>query len=140
MGSAIYLVLERELEGVDTMMNGKPLCHEIDHITALCRKLKVKDLWEFFSANPDEMADFFEAEAESWENNEEPPSADQLGPEEWFSPADGLVTVRALIELINREKQGLKEPDGVLADLRDMERILSAAKAHGVGWHLEVDF
>jgi hypothetical protein len=40
MGSALYIVLERDLAGVDTMMDGKSLSHEIDHITSLCRKLE----------------------------------------------------------------------------------------------------
>ena len=140
MGSAIYIVLDRDLPGVDTMMSGKPLSHEIDYITTLCKKLKVKDLWEFCSANPGEMADFFEAEAESWENGVEPPTEEELDPEEWFPAAEGLVTVRALLEFINRDRSGLKDPEWVLEDLANMERILSAAEAHGVGWRLEVDF
>lgn len=139
MGSAIYIVLEQELADVDTMMNGKPLSREIDRISALCRKLKIKDLWEFCSANPDEMADFFDAEAEYLEN-EDGPTTDMLEPEEWFSPEEGLAIVTALKEYITGDNHGLKNPDGILEDIGEMERILNAAKAHGVGWHLEVDF
>ena len=51
-----------------------------------------------------------------------------------FQADDGLATVRAL------QPEPEAQVDDVVQDLRELENVLEAAKQHGVGWHLEVDF
>jgi hypothetical protein len=51
-----------------------------------------------------------------------------------FTAQDGLATIRALAS------HAVARADGVTQNLRECERILSAAAQHGVGWHFEVDF
>lgn len=140
MGTAFYIVLEKSLPDIDTTMSGKCLAIDADNIAKLCRKLKVKDFWDFTSENPDELAEFFETESKDWEAGEKPPTAEELGPEEWFPASKGLKTIRALLDFLDNKNSGLEDTQGVIEDLKDMERILNAAEAHGIGWHMEVSF
>jgi hypothetical protein len=122
MGSAHYIVLEKEIDGLDTMMDGKSLSRHIEALDDAARKLGVRPLSEFFSMPPDELAEFLD-------------DADdiQLPPLKQFSAQDGLATVRALLT------HTPVHADHVVDDLRECERILSAAGEHGVGWHFQID-
>jgi hypothetical protein len=145
--SRVYIVLERDLAVGDTEIPGL-LFHILikSDLGPLFSKLNIRDFWSFYSAEPDKMAEFFNSKPEMWEEGEEPPTGDELWPEDWFSPAEGLVTVRTMIEMIknnpevflNRRNSDLGEV--ITMKLRDMEEILSTAEVHGVRWHLEVGF
>jgi len=91
------------------------------------RQLGVRPLSEFFSADPAQLAEFMEGEGIEV-GDTAPPALQQ------FTAQDGLATVRALAS------QAVAQADGVAQDLRECERILSAAARHEVGWHFEVDF
>lgn len=95
------VVFERDLPGVDTEIRGQLLYMVISNMETLFSRLKLKDFRSFYSADPEKMALFFNEKEELWEKGEEPPTADEFWSEEWFSPAEGLVTVRALIEAVN---------------------------------------
>lgn len=144
--SRVYIVLEQDLAGVDTVFSSELLYMAINHLQSLFSRFKIRDFWSFYSADPEKMAEFFDEKEELWEKGEESPTADELWSEEWFSPTEGLVTVRALIEAINnnpdvfRNRPNLNIAEIITAALRNMERTLSTAEAHGVHWHLEVDF
>lgn len=126
MGSAHYIVLEREIDGLDTMMDGKSLSRHIESLDETARKLGVRPLSEFFSIAPEQAAEFMEGEGVE--------AGDiQLLPLQQFPAQEGLSTVRALLSLPQ------VQADHVAEDLRQCERILSAAAQHGVGWHFEID-
>jgi hypothetical protein len=83
---------------------------------------------DFFSAPPEELADFAEDHGVTLE---------QLpNPEKWFPAENGLETVKTMIE--EGEKRQLDVH--AMADLREFQKVLEAAKEHGIGWHLAVDF
>jgi len=127
MGAAHFIVLERRIAGLETNMDGKELSRHLDTLDDVARELGVRPLSEFFSADPGEVRELLEDE-------DLDASAVELPPLQQFPARDGLATVRALAA------HPAGRVDGVAEDLRECERILSAAEQHGVGWHLEIDF
>lgn len=125
MGTAYFIVLERKIDGLDTGMDGKSLSRHIESLDDAARKAGVRPLSEFFSADPEETAEFMEGEGME-------ASEIELSPLQQFSAQDGLATVRALLPLTH--------DDRVAMDLRECERILEVAAQHGVGWHFEIIF
>ena len=126
MGAAYFIVLEREIDGLDSSMDGKSLSRQIDALDAAARELGVRPLSEFFSADPEQLAEFMEGEGID-EGDFELPALEQ------FSVLEGLTTVRALAA------HQVAQAEGVENDLRECERILSVTAEHGVGWHFEID-
>ena len=126
MGSAHYIVLERKIEGLDTVMDGKSLSRHIESLDVAARELGVRPLSEFFSIAPEQAAEFMEGEDVDTGDIELPPV-------QQFSAQEGLTTVRALLSHTQAH------PDHVAEDLRECERILTVAAQHGVSWHFEID-
>ena len=125
MGVAYFIVLERKIDGLDTMIDGKSLAQTAEVLDAIASQLGVRPISEFISVDPAEAADFMSGEGVDV-GDMELPALQQ------FSTEDGLATVRALLSR--------PEAQPAIRDLRDCDRILSIAAQHGVGWHLEVDF
>ncbi len=122
MGAAYFIVLERKIDGVDTGMDGKSISRDMETLDDAARELGVRPLSEFFSADPEQMAEFMEEAGDI-----------ELPPLQQFSAQDGLATIRALAT------HPAAQADGVAQDLNECERILNAAAQHGVGWHFEID-
>jgi hypothetical protein len=121
MGVAYFIVLEREIDGLDTMMDGKLLARTSEVLDAIATEAGVRPISEFISIDPAQAAEFLDSDI-----GDVP-----LPPLQQFSAEEGLAAVRALL--------ACPEAQPALQDLRDCERILNAAAQHGVGWHLEVD-
>ena len=122
MGAAYFIVLERQIDDVDTGMDGKSISRHMESLDDAARELGVRPLSEFFSADPEQMAELMEEAGDI-----------ELPPLQQFSTEEGLATVRALAA------HTAARADGVAQDLRECERILTAAAQHGVGWHFEID-
>ena len=120
MGVAYYIVLEKKIDGLDTMMCGKLLANHIESLDLVASDLGVRPLSEFYSIDPEEAAELAEMDV-----------SEVKLPLEQYSAEDGLVTVRALLPR--------PEAQPVLHDLKDCERILTSAAQHGVGWHFQID-
>ncbi len=133
MGAAYFIVLERKIDGLDTMMDGKSLAHAIETLDAAATRLGVTPLSNFFSIDPEQAAEFLLEEGGEGAGIELPPL-------QQFSAQAGLATVRALLAHLQAKPRSVKDAEGVVGDLRECERILSAAAEHGIGWHFEVDF
>ncbi len=127
MGVAYFIVLERKIDGVDSGMDGKCLARNIEALDAAAARLGVRPLSDFLSADPAQVSEFLKGEGMEVAESEFPPLRQ-------FAAQDGLLTVRALAA------HAAAKADGVARDLHECERILTAAAAHGVGWHFEVDF
>jgi hypothetical protein len=121
MGAAYYIVLEKQIEGLDTMMDGKRLSKNIESLDAVARELGILPLTSFTSMDAGAIKTIFGDDAEGIE----------VPPMIQFSAEDGLKTVRALLPR--------PEAQPALNDLKDCERILTAAAQHGVGWHFQID-
>ncbi|HXI71452.1 MAG TPA: hypothetical protein VNN22_13940 [Verrucomicrobiae bacterium] len=120
MGAAHYIVLERAIAGLDTLIDGKSLSRNMESLDAAARQLGVRPLSEFFSMDPEELAEFMDGADDV-----------ELPPLQQFSAQEGLATVRALLSR--------PEAQSAIQDLQDCERILNVAAEQGVGWHFQID-
>ena len=117
MGAALYIVLERQIEGFNPFVNGKELSQEEEELAANARDLGVTPLMDFYSTSEEEAEEFgFEA-----------------APEAWFTAEQGLATVNALLAHV-------QDKSAVVSDLQEFARVLEEARRHQVRWHLGVDY
>lgn len=128
MSSALYIVLDRAVPGLDTFMNGKALAAAEEVVTAHCERLGVRDLWSFYSVDPLDVAD----PLDDVDDFGDPDGS--VATEAWFPVREGLTTIRAL-----RGALPGQTGTAVLEDLGDMERILAEAERAGARWFLAVD-
>lgn len=132
MGVAIFIVPEREPEGVDTFVDGKAVARVSDQVwDEVCAQAGVPSIFSYVSMNPEELEALME------EGGTASPAG--LPPEEWFEPADGLAWTRALAGHLRAHPQAVQDSTGVLGDLADYERIFEGLQAQGIRWHFQVD-
>jgi hypothetical protein len=139
MGAAYYISLERMIDGFDAIgaIDGKALAAEGQRLDRLAADLGVRPLADFFGGGLDDILDPAP--------DEEDPLGDALflihGPSEpWFHPREGLGTVRTLRQHIRGNRAAVRNTERVLFDLECFERVLERAEAHGIRWHLSIDF
>jgi hypothetical protein len=135
MAASLYIVVEGEDPGFDIFVNGHALARNEDALEALAERLRVSPLLEFFSADENSMALLLEQGAGN------PDWARHLPEPQWFSPAEGLVTIRALIAFLATAPAALgSETHPVLLELREYERVLAKTAQRGLRWHLAVSW
>lgn len=131
----MYIVVEGEDPGFDIFVNGRSLARNEDALERLALRLGVRPLIEFFSADENSMSLLIEEGA----GNQD--LLRRLPPPQWYSPADGLVTVRALLEALSDEPQLLGTEGGqVISELREYDRVLEKTRARDLRWHLAVSW
>ena len=132
MAQAMLITLEKDVPGASEAYakskTGKALAREADRIDLAARTRKVAQPASLLSENP--AALMAEMEAQGFD-----PNKMRIPPEQWFPAADGLVTVRALIEHVNANLNNFKQPNPILRDLKAAEALLAAAEAAGVRFH-----
>jgi hypothetical protein len=132
MAQAILVTLERQVPGASEAYAkakaGKALARESDRIDTAARTKKVSQITSLLSENP--AALMAEMEAQGFD-----PKKMRIPPEQWFPAADGLATVRGLIEHVSANLNNFKQPNPILRDLRAAEALLAAADAAGVRFH-----
>lgn len=145
MGVALFIVPEREVDGLDTLVDGKALAHLKD-LDGLAHKAGVRPLMEFFSAGPDDLLGILGEEGDDGEMHL--PAGIELPEVAWFDAAAGLVTIRGLLRHLadHPEKDvlpGLTREgvgaDWLVEDLLGFEEVLLGLDREGVRWHLSVD-
>jgi hypothetical protein len=135
MAASLYIVVEGEDPGFEIFVNGQALARNEDALEQLAMRLKVSPLLQFFSIDKNSMALLLEQEAGSRD------LPCHLPQPQWFSAADGLLTVRALIDFLSTAPVALgSETQPVLIELREYERVLAKTAQHGLRWHLEVSW
>ena len=135
MAASMYIVVEGEDPGYDIFVNGRALARYEDALERVALRLGVKPLIEFFSADENSMSLLIEEGAGN------PELIRRLPPPQWYSPADGLATVRALISALEDDPQQLgTEGPQVLTELQEYARVLEKASAAGHRWHLAVSW
>jgi hypothetical protein len=131
MASALYIVLQQKVAGVDaSSVGGKFLARNLEMLDALASKLNVRALGDLISVNPAETSAFLEGEGVNDEGILMPP-------EQWFEPDEGTRTVVALLNSL-RSTQGVDAR--LIQDLESCERVFAAAQTAGVSFHFAVDF
>jgi len=131
----MYIVVEGEDPGFDIFVNGRALARYEDALERLALRLGVRPLIEFFSADENSMSLLIEEGAGN------PDLMRRLPPPQWYGPADGLGTVRALVASLQDDPQQLgTEGTQVLAELQEYERVLEKTMRAGLRWHLAVSW
>jgi len=133
VGGNYSIVLEKKIENLDPSIDGKALARAMESLEELALIRNVRPLTGFTSVDPSAATDFLLGEGI-------PPTDVNLPPVQQFSPEDGLTTVRALISHLNVQPSAVRNPEAVLTDLRNCERVLTRAQQHDVRWHFKVDF
>lgn len=124
MAAAYNIVLEKKIDGLNTLMDGKSLVWNIEALITAARQLGVRPLTDFFSVPPERVVSFMKVVGMDAAGVEIPPLR-------YYPATEGLTTVQAL----------LKNPPthDVVSDLQDCERILLAAAQSGAGWRFVID-
>lgn len=131
MAASMYIVVEGEDPGYDIFVNGRALARQEAAVERLAHTLGVKPLLDFFSADENSMALLIEEGAGN------PDLLHKLPPPQWFGPAEGLLTVRELIDALEREPRRIgNESAAVLSELMEYERVLTKTAERGLRWHL----
>ena len=165
MSTALFVVLQREIEGVDpTNTNGKAVSRHCDALDEICTEIGLRPLSELTSMDPAELAGLL-ADGPLEEELSELPAelqdavgeatqainqaisdanaeiaAHGLPAEEWFAPALGLEVVRGLQAHISANRKSVSQPDPILKDLAELEQVLLVAQEHAVPFHFAWDF
>ncbi len=135
MAASLYVVIEGEDPGFDIFVNGHALARNEDALERLAERLKVSPLLEFFSADENSMALLLE------QGTGNPDWAQHLPEPQWFNPANGLVTVRALLDFLGGQPAALgSDTAPVLSELHEYERVLCKAAHRNLRWHLAVSW
>lgn len=131
----MYIVVEGEDPGFDTFVNGRSLARHEDALEKLALALKVRPLIDFFSADENSMALLIEEGAGDQE------LLRRLPPPQWYSPAEGLQTVEALVEALRDDPQQLgTEGKQVISELKEYAEVLAKARDRQMRWHLAVSW
>ena len=71
----------------------------------------------------------------------DPDWARHLPEPQWFDPAQGLVTVRALICFLSKTPVSFgSDTQPMLAELREYETVLTKTQKYDLRWHLAVSW
>ena len=114
MGVALFIVPEREVEGLDTFVDGKALAH-VENLDDLALAAGVRPLMEFFSASPDDFLGVLGEEGDDGELHL--PEGTESPPVEWFDAESGLATVRGpdrlpVVPTLGGSKEPTHRPSG----------------------------
>jgi hypothetical protein len=135
MAASLYIVVEGEDPGFDIFVNGHALARNEDALERLAERLNVASLLEFFSADENSMALLLDQGAEN------PDWPMPLPQPQWYEAADGLRTIRALIDYLVQDTGALSsETQPALSELREYERVLRKTAQHGLRWHVAVSW
>lgn len=132
MGAAYYIVLDREIIGLDPFVNGKAIARESERLAQVTKNLGLRDVNEFVSADPDELLSMAE------ELGVELPNAPP--PEAWFAPKEGLNWTSQLESHLADNPHDVGNASAVLEDLAEYRNVLIAAETHAARWHFAVDY
>ena len=131
----MYIVVEGEDPGFDIFVNGRSLARHEDALEKLALQLGVRPLIEFFSADENSMSLLIEEGAGN------PEIMRRLPPPQWYSAADGLATVRALLDALAEEPLLLgTDGERVLSELHEYAVVLEKTQVRELRWHLAVSW
>jgi hypothetical protein len=133
MAQSVVVTLEKELleayAAYSKAASGKALARESDRLDFAARRCDVTSLTSLLSESPASL--IAQLEAEGFD-----PAKMRVPPEEWFTAAEGLKTVRALAEHVYANLNDFKQPNPILRELRAAEALLVEAEKAGVRFHL----
>lgn len=131
MAQSIVVTLEREIPAsaaYGKAGTGKALARESDRLDSAARRRGVMPPTQLLSENQAALVEQMKAEGFD-------PTKMRLPAEQWFSAAEGIKTVRALVEYVSANLNDFKQPNPILRDLKAAETLLVAADAAGIRFH-----
>jgi hypothetical protein len=130
MAAGWSVILEGEVPGIAPAAgSGKSLLYFQRQIDDLAKRLKLSPLSGFFSrSRADILAYLQDAGVER--------DPESVPDEQWFDPADGLATVRGLLDSLREDPTSVPDPVKIIADLEQIESALVGAAESGVRFHL----
>jgi hypothetical protein len=131
MALAIVVTLEKELPASVAYAkagSGKALARESERLDTAARVVKVAAITSLLSESQAALAEQMREQGFD-------PAKMRLPPEQFFPAADGLKTVRELIDHVGANLNNFKQPNPILRDLKAAEALLAAAEAAGVKFH-----
>src|SRR5262245_30181977 len=124
------VVLQQVLSGdAANADSGKALLYYQRQIDELAERLELVPLSRFFSRSPHDIAAYLRTQGVE-------PNLDDLPEEEWYDAADGLRTARGLLEALADAPKSVPQPEKIIADLQEIERILIVAERETTRFHL----
>ena len=130
MGAALFIVLDNEKPGFNTMVDGKAIGKAANELDEICRSIGLPSIHSFVSMSMDEISDML---------------GDKLAqrlPEvavKWFDADAGLRYFERLAARLEENPGSLARADRVLADIAGYLSVVRQAKAIGAKWRLCVD-
>jgi hypothetical protein len=132
MALALVVTLEKEMPGAfaaySKAKTGKALARESDRLSTASRRCNVPALTSMLSES--QAALIAQLQADGFD-----PTKMRIPPEQWFSAADGLKSVRGLMAHVTANLNDFKQPNPILRDLKAAEVLLVAAESAGVRFH-----
>ena len=132
MALAIVVTLEKEIPAAQAAYakagTGKALARESDRLDTAARAKKVEALTSLLSESQAALAEQMREQGFD-------PANMRLPAEIWYPAADGLRTVRGLIEHVTAKLNDFKQPNPILRDLRAAEALLAEAERAAVRFH-----
>ena len=123
--------LKEKIPGFDIFVNGHALARNEEALERLAATLHVSPLLKFFRPMKTRWLLLLE------QGPANPEWARNLPQPQWFAAADGLLTVRALIDFLPSKPAAIgSETFPVLLELREYERVLKKTAERGLRWHL----
>jgi hypothetical protein len=107
---------------------GKALARESDRLDSAAARRSVLPLTSLLSEDQSVLRAQMQAEGFD-------PDKMRLPPEQWFTAAEGLKTVTALIDHVTAQLNDFKQPNPILRDLKSAAALLTAAQTAGVNFH-----
>ncbi len=140
MGESFFIVAEVTAEGGELFFVGDALvhCHPVGakprpewapfrHLDALAQEAGVPPLSEFISEDPMTAGWRFFGDVRA-----EPTTTPR-----WFTAAEGIATVRGLLDYLTTHTEKVADVRRVIAGLRECEEVVRHLGNKGVLWHLE---
>jgi hypothetical protein len=138
MSSTVYIVFDKKVAGYepDDRCNLAYVFFE-EQFKELARKIAVPPLTDFYSDDPDSL----DSEIDDPIVRED--LKKQLGPAKYFSPVDGLRSVRAILARLRKEPLQLSRPgrnlaEDLLNDLAEVNQALEKASEQGARFYFKV--
>jgi|GEM_PF-6679253 len=134
----VYPIFEKDFNFTQES-SGEFLGKHYEELEDIAEKLDIEPLSFFDSINHnEEMMKAFE----NYEGDTDPQEIIDAIPhtESWFEPAEGIETMDALIEYLQKDSFKNKEmAKGVIEDLADLKNILELALKKDIGFQLKME-
>lgn len=132
MAQPIVITLEKPLPEAEAAFakasSGKAVGREIEKLDFAARCQSIPGLTSMLSESQAALIEQMKEQGFD-------PSKMRLPAEQWYPAAEGLKSVRSLIQYVNAKLNDFKQPNPILRDLKAVEALLATAEAAGVRFH-----